>query len=122
MITAVAFLLILAWLFAVYHLVRALLGTQSSSASITGRAALSRNNPRLDLDRLRRDMALAVSHDSPPPELGELPYDDAGRALTSEEERETDLTRQLLAGTMGASRYQELMAGLAHHRTPSQGP
>ena len=66
------------------------------------------NPDRLDLDRLRADMHAAAG-------VGSLPDDAAPETIA--ESRETALTRQLLAGAVEASAYQQRMSELAHAST-----
>ena len=67
---------------------------------------------RLDLTRLTRDMAAACRDTAP---------DGAATAESPAEQRELDLCRQLLDGTMPATSYRQLMSQLAHDPARSDG-
>ena len=121
MATAATAMFLLAWLFMAYHLGRYLFGAPPATAAQRSEQEPHVDVDRLDMDRLRRDMILACTHDSPPDELGELPADPTESPHGVTELREAELVRQLLAGTLDASSYRRQMGELAQKRAPSSG-
>ena len=72
----------------------------------------------LDLNRLRRDMDAACAVET---WADDAATDTPEPADIAAEERETTLTRQLLAGTIEPSVYQRMVSALAHADAKSGG-
>ena len=112
-------LALLAWL--MYLAVRdgrRAFGRPRSANPVLRRLDAETDPDRLDLDRLRRDMAAAYAVDLVE---DDQPADTSATADTVAEQRETTLTQQLLAGTLEPAVYQRLMCELAHDSTRSGG-
>lgn len=118
MATLIGLALLLWLVYLAYRDGRRAFGRSRSANPVLRRLDAELDPERLDLERLRRDMDAACASDTAE---DEEVVGTPAPADTVLEERETSLTRQLLAGAIEPSIYQRLMSELAHGSTHSRG-
>ena len=119
MTALIGFALLLVVSYLAYLDGRKALGSRGTRNPVLRRLGSDLDPDKLDLDRLRRDMEATDDDNTLTDDTA------AGTAATADnpaEAREAALTRQLLAGTIEPSAYQQRMGELARTRTETGGP